>query len=174
VEAPAYETLLGENLSGSGFHFAHGGGVYLCASRHQFDDEAPKEMSSLDFEEPIKVTGVAHQQEDVQVLTFDSAKLTAVPPLPFDPEAKVTPGLPVYIYADEGVVKGHVTFVGQASNRIRIRAAKPFAAMGCSGTPIVSGESGTVIGVLTEANDPERATRVVAERLVMPAGADRK
>lgn len=169
VEAPDYETLFGEDISGSGFHFKHGGASYLCATLHQFDGKTPKVMASLDFDEPIKVTGVAHRQKDVQVLTFDSAKLAALPHLPYDSDANVNGGLPVYIYADSGVVKGHVTFVGKTSGRIRIRMAEPFPAAGCSGSPIVSGETGTVIGVLTEANHTERATRVVAERLVMPA-----
>lgn len=168
VEAPKYETLLGEELSGSGFHFKHGEAVYLGVTKHQFDGEAPKVMGSMDFEEPIKVTGVAHRQDDVQVLTFDSAKLSALPPLVYDPGAKVDAGLPVYMYTDAGVVKGHVTFVAKGTGRIRIRATEPFEAMGCSGTPIVSGETGTVIGVLTDADDPERARRVGAERLVMP------
>jgi hypothetical protein len=168
VEAPAYETLLGEDLSGSGFHFKHGDALYIGVTKHQFDGEAPKVMGSMEFDEPIKVTGVKRKQDDVQVLTFDSAKLSAIPPLPYDPTAKIDPGLPVYMYSDEGVVKGHVTFAAKASDRIRIRAEKPFTAMGCSGTPVVSGETGTVIAVLTDADDPDKARRIGAERLVMP------
>lgn len=169
VEAPKYEPLLGEDLSGAGFHFAHGDAVYLAVTKHQFDGEAPKVMGAMEFEEPIKVTGVVHRQDDVQVLTFESAKLSALPALSYDSDAKVNAGLPVYMYADTGVVKGHVTFAAKASNRIRIRTAETFSAMGCSGTPVVSGETGKVIAVLTDADDPEQTRRIGAELLVMPA-----
>ncbi len=59
-----------------------------------------------------------------------------------------------------GPVKGHITSLILSENAATIRAAIPFEAAGMSGSPVVSGETGTAIGVLTDANDPKQATRI--------------
>jgi len=168
VDAPVYETLLGEGLSGSGFHFKTGDSVYLCMSLHQFDGRMPDEMGSFDFDEPIKVSGLVHKQNDIQVLSFQSDELRKIEPLSYSKDTRVDTGLPVYIHVDTGTVKGHVSSIRRATGMIHIRTAEPFAAAGQSGSPIVSGETGTVIAVLIGANSPEHATRVEAELLRFP------
>jgi hypothetical protein len=168
IEAPKYETLLGEGLAGSGFHFKAGDAVYLCTSLHQFDGRMPDEMSSFEFDAPIKIVAVVHKQHDIQVLSFYSDDLRKIAPLPYSKEAIVDIGLPIYIYADSGTVKGHVSSIKRSDGTIKIRMTEPFAAGGQSGGPIVSGETGTVIAVLIGANSPEHATRIEAELLQLP------
>lgn len=87
VEAviPQYEDLLGEELSGSGFHVEHGGRRYVVCSLHQFDGRQPREMGALSFDEPIRLTGRAHVQKDVQVLTYESPELDKLAPLSYAP-----------------------------------------------------------------------------------------
>lgn len=168
VEAPIYETLLGEGLVGSGFHFKAGDAVYLCTTLHQSDGKMPLEVGSIEFESPIKVVDVVHKQHDIQVLSFMSDELMRIAPLPYSKDAPVDVGLPIYIYADDGVVKGHVSSINRVSGTIKIRTTEAFAAGGQSGGPIVSGETGTVVAVLLGANSPEHATRIEAELLQIP------
>lgn len=173
IEPPVYETLLGEELSGSGFHFKVGNAVYICASLHQFDGKAPKVMSSFEFDPMIEIKEVVHRQTDVQVLSFRSDELNQIAPLTYLPGVRVDAGHPIYIYSDAGIVKGHVSWVGKTSGTIMIRMTEPFYAAGQSGGPIVSGETGSVIAVLIGANDAEQATRVEAELLRLPLSMGR-
>lgn len=161
VEAPKYETLLGQNLIGTGFHVEIGSRRYICASAHQFEGAKPELMGSIDFDEPIVLRNVVHKQADLLLITYESKKLDEQPPLKYDDEAKVEVGLPVYLYPMNGVqVKGHITMLSLARSEATIHAAVPFAAAGMSGSPVISGVTGSVIGILTDANDPERATRI--------------
>lgn len=166
--APEYKILLGQNWVGSGFHVQIGKGRFICASVHQFEGRKPKEMSSLEFDAPIKLKKVVHKQDDLQLITYESKELDAIEPLKFDFEAKVEEGLPVYLYPMRGPLKGRVTSVDRKAGRISIRPETPFEAAGMSGSPIVSGLTGTVIGILTDGDDPDRATRVGAELLRPP------
>ncbi len=168
VAAPKYEPLFGEGLAGSGFHFQVGDSVYVCTSFHQFDGATPKTMMSVDLTDPIEILGVVHKQDDVQVLSFKSDQLRKMSPLLYDRSAHVVPGLPVYIYADSEIIKGHILSINEANGKLKIRTEKSFPAEGLSGGPIVSGETGTVIGVLIGANSSEHATRIEAEWLRLP------
>lgn len=161
VEAPKYESLLGQNLIGAGFHVEVGSRRYICTSAHQFEGLKPEQMGSLDFEEPIVLKGVVHKQADLLLMTYESKKLDEQPPLKYDDLAKVEMGLPVYLYPmNGGPVKGHITQLNLAKSEATIHAVVPFEAAGMSGSPVVSGETGSVIGILTDANDPKRATRI--------------
>lgn len=116
---------------------------------------------SLEFEELIVLKDVVHKQEDLLLITYVSKKLDEMPPLKFEFDAKVEAGLPIYLYPmDGGPAKGHITLVNDKENKATVRVAIPFAAAGMSGSPVVSGETGTVIGILTDANDPKRATKI--------------
>lgn len=168
INPPTYETLVGEGFSGSGFHFKVDDEVFICTTLHQFDGRVPSVMGSLDFDEPIKVMGVKHTQEDVQVLEFGSGELDKIEPLSYVREAVIDQGTPVYVYCDEGAIKGHVRFVYKSDGTIKIRMEKAFAAGGQSGSPIISAETGNVIAVLIAADSTSAATRVEAEQLVFP------
>ena len=161
VEAPKYEALLGQNLIGAGFHVEVGSRRYICTSAHQFEGAKPQRMGSLDFDEPIVLKNVVHKQADLLLITYESTKLDEQPPLKYDYGNKVEIGLPVYLYPmNGGPVKGHITLLNPSKGEATIRAAVPFEAAGMSGSPVVSGETGAVIGILTDANDPERATQI--------------
>jgi hypothetical protein len=166
--ATPYETLIGEGLSGSGFHFKVDDRVYIGATLHQFEGDMPKVMASLEFDDLIAIEGLAHKQRDVQILKFRSEKLNAIQPLSYSRSAVVERGTPVYVYSGEGPLKGHVTSVYKSTGKIMIRMTEAFAAAGQSGCPVISADTGSVVAVLVGANSPDQATRVEAELLVMP------
>ncbi|MCE9612146.1 MAG: serine protease [Chthoniobacter sp.] len=161
LEAPKYEALLGQNLIGAGFHVEVGTRRYICTSAHQFDGAKPEQMGSLDFDEPIVLKNVVHKQADLLLITYESKKLDEQRPLKYDYGARVEVGLPVYLYPmNGGPVKGHITLLNLSKSEATVHATVPFEAAGMSGSPVVSGETGSVIGILTDANDPKRATQI--------------
>ena len=172
VEAviPEYEDLLGEELSGSGFHIEYGGRRYIVCSLHQFDGKQPAEMGALSFDEPIRVTGRVHVQKDVQVLTYQSPELDKLPPLSYAPAPAVQIGEPVVLIYNEEQIVGHVIARSDDRQKLRFfRAAEPFEATGCSGAPVLSGVTGKVIGVALTADRAENARTVGFELLDLPA-----
>jgi hypothetical protein len=169
IEAPAYDTLYGDELQGSGFHFTFGDATYIATSLHQFEGKIPTAMMSLDVDQPITILSQVYKQEDVQILAFESPALLKIAPLRYESAVIVSKGTPVYIYSDEGVIHAHITSLSETTGIIALRTKEPFAAQGQSGSPIVSAKTGTVIAVLLGANDIERATRVEAELLKLPA-----
>ena len=170
VDAPVYSTLVGEGLSGSGFHFEAAGRRYIACSLHQFDGAQPKTMISLDFEERIEITAPVAEFEDVQVLAYRSERLDALTPLPFDPGHEVKRGEPIYLLTDNGVVRAHVTDKNPFSSEWTFYPENDgtFEAMGNSGSPIVSGLTGKVIGVFLSADDGFEATFGGFEELRLP------
>lgn len=167
--ATKYSTLLGEDLSGSGFHFAVGEKRYLACSLHQFEGKAPSVMGSMDFDDPIEIKGRVYKGKDIQVLTYVSADLDKQAPLKFD--AKVTPevGDKVYCYNFDDSYEGEITAIDGDKRTYSVRMSKPYPAGGNSGSPVVSAVTGTVVGVLLSANDAEAATTVGFE-LLRPEG----
>lgn len=165
VEAPSYMTLIGDGLSGSGFHFEVDGRQYIACSLHQFDGAVPSLMVSLDIDEPIEVTGQVDEQLDVQVLTFNSDDLEALEPLSYEPGNRPKMSTPVYIYDFDDVYGGTIVDINWTTGRCEIRMDKPFPAMGNSGSPVISAIDGKVIGVLLDADDPEAARIVGFEYL---------
>ena len=169
VAAPVYEPLLGQNLVGAGFHVQIGDRRCICASVHQFAGQKPETMGSLDFEEPIQLKEVIHRQADLQLMTYVCPKLDELPPLKFSPDEKIGVGLPVYLYPmNGGPTKAHVRSVSAARNTVVIYTPLPIETAGMSGSPIVSGKTGLVIGILTDANDPDHATLIGAELIHLP------
>ncbi len=170
--APKYSTLLGEGLSGSGFHFAAGGKRYVACSLHQFEGKAPGVMGSMDFEAQIKVNGRVYTGKDTQVLTYVSAELDKQEPLKFDPRVTPAVGDKVYCYDFEDSYAGEITAIAPDQRNYSVKLSKPYPAGGNSGSPIVSAVSGTVVGVLLTSNDAKAATIVGFELLKPQAKAE--
>ena len=170
--APKYSTLLGEDLSGSGFHFAVGEKRYLACSLHQFEGKAPSVMGSMDFDAPIKIKGRVYNGKDTQVLTYVSAELDKQAPLKFDPKVTPAVGDKVYCYNFEDSFAGEITAIAPDKRTYSVKMSKPYPAGGNSGSPIVSAVTGTVVGVMLTANDAEAATTVGFELLKPEAKAE--
>ncbi len=173
VPAPKYSTLLGEDLSGSGFHFTAGGKRYLACSLHQFEGKAPSIMGSMEFEGQIKVSGRVYAGKDIQVLSYVSAELDKQEPLKFDPKVTPSVGDKVYCYDFEESYPGVIVAIDPDQRNYSVRLSKPYPAGGNSGSPIVSAVSGTVVGVLLTANDPKAASIVGFELLKPQAKAEK-
>jgi hypothetical protein len=163
--APKYSTLLGEELSGSGFHFSVGEKRYLACSLHQFEGKAPSIMGSMDFDEVIKIKGKVYAGKDIQVLTYVSADLDKREPLKFDPTVTPTVGDKVYCYAFEHSYAGQIIAIAPDKRNYSVKMSSPYPAGGNSGSPVVSAVTGTVIGVLLTADDAKAATTIGFEVL---------
>lgn len=172
VPAPKYSTLLGEDLSGSGFHFTVGGKRYLACSLHQFEGKAPSIMGSMEFDGQVKVNGRVYAGKDIQVLSYVSAELDKQEPLKFDPKVTPAVGDKVYCYDFEESYAGVIVSIAPDQRNYTVKLSKPYPAGGSSGSPIVSAVSGTVVGVLLTANDAEAATVVGFELLKPQAKAE--
>lgn len=164
VSPPEYETLIGSNLVGSGSHFEMRGERYIACSLHQTEGEVPESMISLDIDEPVTITGRVKRGHDTQVLRYRCAPLDEIPALVFNPDLKTEVGDPVFVYNDEGPARG-VIERRRSKNRCTVRMDQPFAARGASGSPILNARTGTVIGVLLDADDPDAATVIGFELL---------
>lgn len=162
---PVYSVLLGEGLSGSGFHFAVGEKRYIACTLHQFEGKTPAVMGSIEFEDSIKVTGRVYAGTDIQVLTYDSASLDKLAPLSFDVKETPEVGDKVYCYNFDESYAGEITAIAADQRNYTVKMTKPYPAGGNSGAPIVSAETGTVVGVLLSADDTEAATIVGFELL---------
>jgi hypothetical protein len=166
IDPPVYETLFGEGASGSGFHFEWEGKRYIGCSLHQFEGKAPSEMISLSIDQNVAILARVHKQEDVQVLTYRSVELDALTPLSYDGDPSIEKGDPVVLYNMDRKIVGHVTQVpGTAQGLAFFRTEKPFEARGCSGAPVISGTTGSLIGVALTADDADRARTVGFEVL---------
>jgi hypothetical protein len=145
---PTYRSLIGEGLSGSGFHFDWDGERYIACSLHQFDGGTPGEMISFDLE-TIPVFERVHAQADVQILTYAEATLAAADPLRYMHGVGVRRNERVLVMADNEAVWGTVTAAYPDANRLRyLTLDHPRPLQGLSGSAIVNGATGTVVGVL--------------------------
>ncbi|CAA6676360.1 MULTISPECIES: DUF4190 domain-containing protein [unclassified Lentimonas] len=165
VDAPEYMTLIGEDLSGSGFHFSTEDGHYIACSLHQFDGATPKVMHSGLLETTVEITKLVSSQDDLQVLQYTGDGLDTIPPLLFEYQPEITLGTPIYLYNFDEPYKGHISKHQRGTNNYSIQMEAPFPAGGNSGSPVVSAETGKVIGVMLSANSSEAATRVGFEAL---------
>ncbi|MBI3921016.1 MAG: DUF4190 domain-containing protein [Armatimonadetes bacterium] len=169
VQPPDCETLIGEGLAGSGFHFDWQGKRYLGCSLHQFEGKTPAEMISPSFDDRITVTGRVHQQNDVQILTYRSPALDKRRPLRYAGPISLAAGDPVILYDFDQKIIGHIRRLPTKVDSLAyVWLDKPFRAQGCSGGPVVSGVTGSVIGVTLTADDPAKAKLIGFELLRLP------
>ena len=167
VTAPKYETMIGEDLSGSGFHFRSGGKSYIACSLHQFEGEVPETMLAPDLETEIPITGQVHAGTDIQVLSYDQKVFPDASPLGYDPKPDVSVGDPVYLLIDGEAVKAHVTRHSFLEG-YWFKSDTPFVGQGASGSPVVSGLTGHVIGVFLGGKVGDTMTEGYFEDLQMP------
>lgn len=167
IVPPAYTALIGEGLSGSGFHFSFEGKRFAAATMHQFDFKTPGELSSNDLSAKVSNLRRVHRQIDVQVMTYHSEWLDAKVPLVYDrdhPPMEV--GSPVFILNHGQWMAAHVLTTSIAG--LKLAAGKPFPAAGLSGSPIIDGNTGRVVAVLTGADSPSAAKIIDCEVLQLP------
>jgi len=165
--APEYETMIGEGLSGSGFHFQSGGKSFIACSLHQFEGEVPETMLAPDLETEIPITGQVHAGTDIQVLSYDQKVFPDASPLGYDPKPNVSVGDPVYLLIDGDAVKAHVTRHSFLEG-YWFKSETSFVGQGASGSPVISGLNGKVIGVFLGGKVGDTMTEGYFEDLQMP------
>jgi len=170
VAAPAYTTLIGEDYNGRGFHFTVNGRTYIGCSLHQFDNARPSVMLHDDFTDPVAITGQAHTQTDIQILDFQSDELDRLPPLTYTPNPSIRTGDPVFLIDDSTPIRGHIVRQDVLDDQWIFEPdnGATFEAQARSGSPIVSGLTGDVIGVFLTADDADHATWGGFEPISMP------
>jgi len=153
---PTYDGLIGEELSGSGFHFEWEGQRYIGCSLHQFGGEIPGSMISMDHGE-IPIIDRVHVQQDVQVLRYDEAVLEGVEPLAYSQEVRVRRGEVVLIMDFGKAHHGTVIYsFPDEDGLVYMRLDESGVSLqGMSGNAVVSGVTGTVVGVLINGIEDE-------------------
>ncbi len=175
VALPAYRSLMGEELCGSGFILQSGEKRLAVASLHQFDGKAPKVMH-LDIDDmdrfgddPLAVTLRVHLQADVQILAFTHPKLAELPALPYAGPLPLRDGDRLTVWLDGPVEGDLIKARNPQEPHLRfLRLVKPAPAAGCSGSAVVLASTHTVIGVVLTADDGDAATVIGFEPLTLP------
>ncbi len=121
-------------------------------------------MAHMNFDDPISIKDQVRTQNDIQILTYESDELSKFPSFPYDPEEVIASGMPVYIYDFDTPYTGRVYRVGKRPDA-KIAMDESYPAAGNSGSPVVSGMTGNVIGVVLSADSPEDAKLVGFEIL---------
>ena len=163
ADVPEYVKVVGDGFSGSGFHFEWEGRLFMGCSLHQFDDAVPGEMLVFlgDWSDEIievEIEEQVHRLEDVQILRFDESALEGIAPLRYDGEADVRYGELVYIMSADGPLAADVVNLWTGERHMRYaRLREPVPLRGTSGSAVVSGVTGHVVGVmlLTAQTDDE-------------------
>jgi len=168
IPLPEYEPFFGESALGTGFHFDWGGRRFIACSLHQFEGGKPNEMIVVQLDDNVRVGKRVYADNDVQVLDYQSLELDKIPPLDYRQDFTVSLGDPVVLYHNADRTVGHVSHLPDKEGIAHFRTSDSFAASGCSGAPVVSGLTGTVIGVALTANHPDRARRVGFQVLKLP------
>lgn len=145
---PTYESLIGEGLSGSGFHFEWDGNRYIGCSLHQFEGGTPGEMLTANLD-AVRVSERVHVQRDVQVLAYDESALAGAEPLIYSSGVRLRGSERVLVMADQGSLGGAMMLpFPDADGLLYLKLDQPSRLQGLSGSAIVSGVTGTVVGVL--------------------------
>lgn len=165
VSAPRYAPLMGEDNAGSGFHFDLNGRQFIACSLHQFGREMPTTMRHPDLAAPIPIVGRVGKQRDIQILKFESAALSAIKALTYDPHIEIIRGMPVFLYHGDQIYRGYVIQVATKDPVVMVKMKDLYPADRMSGSPVVSGLTGTVIGVVLTASSLENAELVGFEPL---------
>ena len=165
--APKYETMIGEGLSGSGFHFQSGSKSYIACSLHQFDGAAPETMLAPDLDTDIPITGQVHVGTDIQVLSYDQKVFPEASSLSYDPKPNISVGDPVFVLIEGEAVKAHVTRHSFLEG-YWFKSEASFVGQGASGSPVISGLTGKVIGVFLGGKVGDTMTEGYFEDLQMP------
>ena len=175
VTPPQYPRVIGGGYSGSGFHFRWEDRQFFCASLHQFDDGTPGEMIVFPSDPETEMFRVTihervHTLDDVQVMTFDEQAMEGIEPFVYDGEADIRYGELVYIMTGDGPLAAHVIDAGTNEPNMRYaRLSEDVPLGGTSGSAVISGVSGRVVGVmLVSAETYDNETLAGFELLELP------
>ena len=153
---PIYPGFIGEGFKGSGFHFEWEGQSFIGCSLHQFDSEIPEVMHMFNSGKgesiiEVPVTGVAFVQNDVQILEYEAGVIDQFDALVYEDNVEIRAGEVVYVMTSRGPLEARVRLLC-SSYEPGMRCAKlnlhPVRLRGLSGSAVISGVTGTVVGVL--------------------------
>jgi len=158
---PIYPGFIGEGFKGSGFHFEWEGQSFIGCSLHQFDSETPEVMHMFNSGKgesiiEVPVTGRAFMQEDVQILAYETGVIDEFDGLVYEDNVEIRAGEVVYVMTSRGPLEARVMLFC-SSYEPGMRCAKlklhPTRLRGLSGSAVISGVTGTVVGVLLTGNE---------------------
>ena len=111
-------------------------------------------MLAPDLETKIPITGQVRVGTDIQVLSYGQ-------------EPDVSVGDPVYLLIDGEAVKARFTRYSLLEGH-GFKSETSFVGQGGSGSPVISGQTGHVIGVFLGGEDGDTMTEGYFEDLQMP------
>lgn len=153
---PTYESLIGEEFSGSGFHFEWDGRRYIGCSLHQFEGGTPGQMLWGHALKIVPVVDRVHVQTDIQILAYDESALAGSEPLIYLPGVRVRRNERVLVMADNEALLGTMMYtIPDHDGLVYLELDRPIPLQGHSGSAIVSGVTGTVVGVLLNGVEEE-------------------
>jgi hypothetical protein len=160
----------GGTLAGSGFLIRTGSTTYAVTARHPYDGEKPDAFLDIEADSEITLGRRVHAGSDTQVMEVPAEAVRNWPVFSYGGAIPLRDGDRVAIVWDNGIVEGKLTSrplgSGYASGTTgQISLDKPFPAAGTSGSPVILISTGTVVGVLLSADDPENATTIGFEEL---------
>jgi hypothetical protein len=170
-----YEVLIGEGFAGSGFVIRYANALFGVCSMHQFEGKTPNTLELLEGDAVQLDSAKVFKQTDVQVLPLKRLR-EKLPYLAYNPEFTLRPGEEVLILGPTANETGILTATGMTGGSyeskegprlLGLRTFRPFKAAGGSGCPVIRKGIG-VVGVLTDADDPEKARTVGFETLCLP------
>jgi hypothetical protein len=170
-ETQLYAGSSPSHLAGTGFLIEVDGKILAVTARHPFGDERPQAFVNLLGEgegpDELKLGARIYEKFDVQVFELDgeSQGLSA---LRYPGPMSVSVGDRVVVLTDAGALEGVVTDDAGDVLSGSIRLDEPAMVAGASGAPILLKDTGTVIGLLQGADDPEQATVVTFVSFGMP------
>ena len=128
----------------------------------------PTTFSQLVEDDPVPALSLGetvHTGDDHRVQRLAADVPESAVPLAYAGPLEVAEGDRVAILYPGGVAQGRVTIKPLIVREGQIALDAPMFAVGASGSPVVLLETGTVVGLLLSADDPESATLVGFERL---------
>jgi hypothetical protein len=166
--AQIYSVSTEKTVAGTGFLVAFQDELYAVAAVHPYEGLAPTNFIAAKGAE-VQLGPRIFSQKDVQVLRVERRLSDASDPFAFSGPSTPAAGGRIAVVIHAGVMaeappgKASVVVFGKAVSEEELEMEKAFRAGGAAGSPVVSLDSGAVVGVVTHGGDAEPTTRVQFE-----------
>jgi hypothetical protein len=168
--AQIYSVATEKTIGGTGFLVSFQDELYAVAAIQPYEGLSPTNFIASKGAE-VQLGPRVFSQKDVQVLRVERRLSDLSDPFAFSGPSAPAAGARIAVVIHAGVMaeapqeKASVVVLGKAISGEELEMEKAFRASQAAGSPVVSLDSGAVIGVVTHAGDAEPTTRVRFEPL---------